>query len=114
MCTSLKVVSGGGRGREEDILLTFKHVSVIFFNKGRGREEGGRGWDVREVSTPSLTSCQLLAYVGCTMGLSAAAIKAVQTSQTNIQVHDNHRPACCWHALCTLEKTCKLIREVCY
>ena len=64
----MEVVSGGERGREGDIIipiLPFKvsHMWVLFSfshkgeverggkNKGRGREEGGRRWDVREVST---------------------------------------------------------------
>ena len=54
MCTSLEVISGGGRGREEDQFLTFKvsHMWVPFFYTRKrlreeertkaGRREGGR------------------------------------------------------------------------
>jgi len=60
MCTSLEVVSGGGRGREDNKFLTFKVSTCDYFIfykerlRGRaseGRREGGRGWEVREIST---------------------------------------------------------------
>ena len=40
MCVSLEVMSGGGREREEDKLLTFK---VERGEKKAGRKEGGGG-----------------------------------------------------------------------
>jgi len=54
MCTSLEVMSGGERGREEDKFLTFKVSCMWIFNfsfkrefesnrQGRGRKEGGGG-----------------------------------------------------------------------
>ena len=63
MCTSLEFVSAE---EEEDKLLTFKvshmWVSIFSFRKERlrgekttkaGRKDGGRGWEVREVSCPT-------------------------------------------------------------